>query len=873
VACGKLHFEEETLTTKWPHGGNLRQFGQASGISSHEIRDFSANMNPLGFPEWLRPLVHSSLDLLAHYPDPFCSELLAAAAERYAIPQAELLAGNGSSELLSVIPRALGLQHGLLAQPCYAEYAQALTAQQMEIHSIALLPDEDFSLDFAQLEAAMDEIAAPTLVILGRPNNPTGKSFCADAMRALAERHPDSWFVIDEAFADFVPGFESLTRNRPQNLVVLLSLTKIFAVPGLRIGLMAAEPEFIAKCRAMLPPWSVNTLAQIVSTRALQDVAYLQKTQTEVAELRKAFAARLAAVNGLRVFVGEANFLLLSIEHSRHNAETLADALLAKGFAIRRCANFPRLDASYFRLAVRREEENLALCEALEVELQGAPAILRKLPVPAIMLQATSSNAGKSILATALCRILLQDGYHVAPFKAQNMSLNSAVTRDGLEIGRAQALQAQACRLDADVRMNPVLLKPNSETGSQVIVMGHPIANMEAREYFQRKSSLRATVCNAYDDLASGYDAMVLEGAGSSAEVNLKAFDIVNMSMAFHAKAPVLIAGDIDRGGVFASFLGCMETYNERERRQVAGFIVNRFRGQASLLDPALDYVREFTGKPVLGVVPFLKDLGLPEEDSVSFKEMASQPAHTTGDKLQIALIDLPHISNFTDVDALREEADVELRIVRNVAELGRPHAVILPGSRNVPGDLKYLRERGLVQAILALAAEGKTEIVGICGGFQMLGKCIADPYKMESDGGVIDGMNLLPVTTTLEVEKTLCRTTARSIANGCTVHGYEIHHGITELAGALPAFADEQGNVLGARTHTGLVWGSYLHGVFDADEFRHRFLDDLRARVGFAPVAERACRYDLEPALDRLADVVRASLPIQDLYRKMGLK
>ena len=861
------------MTTEWPHGGNLRQYGQASGLSSHEILDFSANMNPLGFPEWMRPVVHASLDQLQHYPDPFCGELLLAASLRYKIAQAELLAGNGSSELLSVIPRALGLQHGLLAQPCYAEYAHAMQAQQMTLHSVTLRAEDDFALNFGRLEAELERIAAPTLVILGRPNNPTGKSFDADAMRALASKHADSWFVIDEAFADFIPGFASLTQDRPANLIVLLSLTKIFAVPGLRIGLMAAEPELIAQCRGMLPPWSVNTLAQIVATRALKDSSYLQQSQESVTALRAAFVQRLSAIAGLRVFEGEANFLLLALQRTGLTADQLAERLLRKGIAIRRCANFAGLDNRYFRLAVRSEEENNALCEALEVELQGAPAILRKVPVPAIMLQATSSNAGKSILATALCRILLQDGYHVAPFKAQNMSLNSAVTRDGLEIGRAQALQAQACRLDADVRMNPVLLKPNSETGSQVIVMGRPIANMEAREYFQRKSSLRETVCKAYDDLASGYDAMVLEGAGSSAEVNLKAFDIVNMSMAFHAKAPVLIAGDIDRGGVFASFLGCMETYNERERRQVAGFIVNRFRGQASLLDPALEYVREFTGKPVLGVVPFLKDLGLPEEDSVSFKEMSSQPVHCTGDKLDIALIDLPHISNFTDVDALREEPDVALRIVRHAGELGHPHVVILPGSRNVPGDLKYLREQGLVQAVLALAAEQRTEIVGICGGFQMLGRCIGDPYKMESDGGVIDGMNLLPVTTTLEKEKTLCRTTARSLANGCTVHGYEIHHGITELAGASAAFEDEKGNVLGARSHSGLVWGSYLHGVFDADAFRHRFLNDLRVRAGFAPIADRVCRYDLEPALDRLADVVRQALPIQDLYRRMGLK
>jgi len=521
---------------------------------------------------------------------------------------------------------------------------------------------------------------------------------------------------------------------------------------------------------------------------------------------------------------------------------------------------------------VRTQDENAHLCEALEAELCGPPTIVRPRPTPAIMFQATSSNGGKSVMTAALCRILLQDGFSVAPFKAQNMSLNSYVTLDGGEIGRAQALQAQACRLEADVRMNPVLLKPNSDTGCQVIALGKPLSNMETQEYFRKKKELRAVVHNAYDELAREHDAMVLEGAGSPAEINLKAHDIVNMSMAFHAHAPVLMVGDIDRGGLYASFIGSMDVFSERERAQVAGFIVNRFRGDASLLQSAHEYVLRYTARPVLGVVPFFHDLGLPEEDSVSFKESRNEPMRKE-DKLDIALIDLPHISNFTDCDALRQEPDVSLRIIRSAAELGTPDAVILPGSRNVPGDLHALCENGIAAALKNLAATRKCEIIGICGGFQMLGDRIDDPHALESAGENFKGMGLLPVSTTLVEEKVLKRTRGRDLATGCDLFGYEIHHGQTSLADSLPAFVDEDGEAQGARTADGMIWGCYLHGVFDADDFRRAFLDRLRIRRGMTPLQQVVAPYDLETALDRLAQRVREYLPIERIYSLMGLR
>jgi cobyric acid synthase CobQ len=491
---------------------------------------------------------------------------------------------------------------------------------------------------------------------------------------------------------------------------------------------------------------------------------------------------------------------------------------------------------------------------------------------PALMLQGTCSNAGKSILTAALCRILLQDGVSVAPFKAQNMSLNSYVTRRGEEMGRAQVVQAQAARLDPDVRMNPVLLKPSSDTGSQVIVMGKPVANMSVGDYLRYKPEVFKTVQAAYDSLAGEHQVMILEGAGSPAEVNLKHHDIVNMPMARYARAKVLLVGDIDRGGVFASFVGTLEILDGWERELLAGFVVNRFRGQKSLLDDALSYMETKTGKPVLGVVDYLANLGLPEEDSVSFKNgLFDQQSQGRAD-IDLALIDLPHISNFTDFEPFLAEPDVRVRLVKKAGDLGRPHAILLPGSKNVVADLRFLQENGLAQGITALAGQG-VEVVGVCGGFQILGRHLADPHQIESDGASLTGLGLLAIDTILEKEKTLILKNGVHLPSGCQVRGYEIHHGVS--AGAadgqplLSLAGDEDG---GAVTADGLVWGSYLHGIFDSDPFRRWFIDRLRARHDLAPLGRVQASYDLEPAFDRLAAAVRDQMDMDRVYGLLGL-
>ena len=490
---------------------------------------------------------------------------------------------------------------------------------------------------------------------------------------------------------------------------------------------------------------------------------------------------------------------------------------------------------------------------------------------PSIMFQGTCSNAGKSVLTAAFCRIMLQDGYRIAPFKAQNMSLNSFVTRDGGEMGRAQVTQAEACRLDPDVRMNPILLKPNTDTGSQVIVNGKPVGNMNVGEYIKYKPEAFESVKRAYDSLASEYDAIVIEGAGSPAEVNLKHHDIVNMKMASYAKSPVLLIGDIDRGGVFASFVGTFEILAEWERNLIAGFIVNKFRGNENLLMDAYSYMQARTGAPVLGTLPCINELGLPEEDSVSFKRGDFDISRNDKDQVEVALIDLPHISNFTDFDALRMEPDVHLKTIRNVNELNSPDVVILPGSKNVIGDIKYLEKNGIGSRIVELANNG-TGIVGVCAGFQIIGEEISDPYRIESSSGeTVSGLGLLAIKNRIEKEKTLKRVTAQHIPSGLQVHGYEIHHGVLAATNMEPVVVGNDGSVIGVSRRN--VWGTYLHGIFDADEFRRYFVNSLREKRGLESLEMINRVYDLEPALDRLADIARQHLEVEKIYQLMGIK
>ena len=447
-----------------------------------------------------------------------------------------------------------------------------------------------------------------------------------------------------------------------------------------------------------------------------------------------------------------------------------------------------------------------------------------------IMVQGTMSGAGKSLLCAALCRIFAQDGYKTAPFKSQNMALNSFVTRDGLEMGRAQVVQAQAAGVEPDVRMNPILLKPSSDVGSQVIVNGEVRGDMPAKEYFRRKKSLIPDILRAYDSLADEFDIIVIEGAGSPAEINLKADDIVNMGLAKLVDAPVLLAGDIDRGGVFAQLYGTVALLEPDERARICGLIINKFRGDVEILRPGLAMLEEKTQLPVLGVVPYLR-VDIEDEDSLAPRLQSKSAVKP----LDAAVLRLPHISNFTDFMPLEQHPLLGVRYVQSVRELGAPDLVILPGTKNTVNDLLWLRQSGLEAAVLKLVA-GSTPVLGVCGGYQLLGETLDDSQGTESGHPqTLRGLGLLPTRTVFTAEKRRAQVTATAAAPfaGAALTGYEIHTGRTAVNGA-PFCRYADGTPEGCVQNA--VFGTYLHGLFDSGELTEQLAAYLCRRKGIAP-------------------------------------
>lgn len=480
-----------------------------------------------------------------------------------------------------------------------------------------------------------------------------------------------------------------------------------------------------------------------------------------------------------------------------------------------------------------------------------------------IMIQGTMSNAGKSLLCAGLCRIFKQDGYRVAPFKSQNMALNSFITKDGREMGRAQVVQAEAACIEPDVRMNPILLKPTTDIGSQVIVNGRVQGNMRAMEYYRRKREYIPTILEAYHTLAAEYDIVVIEGAGSPAEINLKQDDIVNMGLAKLVDAPVLLVGDIDRGGVFAQLYGTVALLEQEERKRIKGTIVNKFRGDRSILAPGLETLEKICGVPVAGVIPYTH-VDIDDEDSLSERFHRNE----TRKLLDIAVIRLPRISNFTDFSPFERYENVSLRYVERVSHLHQPDIIFIPGTKSTISDLIWLRQSGLEAAIQKSAAAGAL-IFGICGGYQMLGRSIADPMQVESSGLTeIAGMGLLDMDTVFlgeKIQRQTCGTfsnVAGMLAklNGLAYEGYEIHMGRSNM-------------VLPPLVGSGLVYGSYLHGIFDAPHIADTVLQavchakgiDADALSAFDRKAYREQQYN------KLADVVRSGLDMDYIYRVLN--
>ena len=930
------------------HGGDLLRMAATAGRDPASLLDFSVNVRPEGPPEFIRAALFRAMTALAAYPSPHAEEAMLAAARHHGIDASRFVFGSGSNELIHALARVLrkrGVSSVRVVEPAFSEYAIACRLAGIKaipvwggiIEKNQCVPTTDTGKDEAvptrDLLDALTDAPEGSAVFLANPGNPSGLFRTPEECLRLMSSRSDLLWIIDEAFVEYA-GTEteaSVLQRLPKNGIVLRSLTKFHAVPGVRLGYLAADAELAQAIRDELPAWSVNAFALAAAQAVFADTSdFAAQTRAENAERRADLAAALSSLPGIEVYPSAANYVLFRWPGAPRN---LLGILLKRfGIAVRDCSNYHGLkDGSWFRAAVRFPEDHRRLAEALsairetthgvsssplpetpaspesgnkdsinikvlgrggmgawgkggespspEGFLLPSPGISRRpRHTPALMLQGTSSNAGKSILAAAYCRIFRQDGYSVAPFKAQNMSLNSGVTAAGDEMGRAQIVQAQAALVDPDARMNPILLKPHSDTGSQVVVLGQPIGHMGVLDYFKKKKELWKTVTEAYDSLAADHDVMVLEGAGSPGEINLKEHDVVNMRMAEHARASVLLVGDIDRGGVYASFLGTWMTFTDAERRLLTGYIVNRFRGDASLLGPAHEYLLDHTGTPVLGTIPYIRDLNIPEEDMAGFSWGHTDCGEKKAGTLDIAVVMLRHVSNYTDFAPLAAEPDVRLRPVRRAEEWGDPDVVMLPGSKSVVPDLDDLRRSGLADNILGHAERGKW-IFGICGGLQILGRAILDPHGIESAAPEVPGLGLMDLRSTFAADKTLVRVARAETPLGVPSGGYEIHHGLTDHGpSALPlflradrAYPSEAERICGYVS--GRRWATYLHGVFDDDAFRRAWLDHVRADIGLAPQGRQLATYDLEKALDRLTDIVREHSDMETIYQSMGLK
>ena len=485
-----------------------------------------------------------------------------------------------------------------------------------------------------------------------------------------------------------------------------------------------------------------------------------------------------------------------------------------------------------------------------------------------LMIQGSSSSAGKSLMVTALCRIYARRGIRVAPFKAQNMSNNAAVCADGSEIGRAQALQATAAKLEPAVDMNPVLIKPEADSRSQIILMGRSWQTLEAKSYYEKKKFLWDYITQSLDRMREAYELVIIEGAGSPAELNLKRGDMVNMAVARYANSPVLLVGDIDRGGIFAQLLGTYWLLDPEERDLMRGFVVNKFRGDLSLFDDGIQIIEQKSDIPVLGVIPYIRDLYLPDEDAVSVEvaSRAIQPAFTA--QTDIAVLALPRIANFDDFDSLRAEPGVHIRHIESVEQLGHPHAIIIPGTKSTIADLDWLRQTRCADAIIHFAKNGG-EVAGICGGYQMLGQSIHDPFHVESKTDSVNGLGLLPVVTTFGEKKATYQVRVKildfeNLADEM-IQGYEIHMGETQSQNPWLEILSRNGNPVkvqdGSVSRNGKIWGCYLHGLFANDSFRHAWL----TRLGWnGQLTSRIMR--LEQSLEALADAVENSLNMKKL-------
>lgn len=831
------------------HGGDLERVAAVLGVKVDDILDLSTNVNPFGPPSMVRAAAVQSLYHMDRYPDPKAAELQEEIARMSGVPVQRTVVGPGAVELIC---RSFKCLKSLLREeqdeviipvPTFLEYSRAAAAIGFRVKEIPLERKRGFALP-QDLDAAVGPQTAA--VVLCRPNNPTGRMISDDELAPVLDAclSNDAFLLVDECFSDLVEPStdrsllqELCAAREGRPLILLRSFTKTYAIPGLRLGYLLTAHEGLAQVlRSAAPPWSINSIAQAAGLASLHLPQTASDLRDHLREERPRLAAGLKEL-GLTEVMGEANYLFFSAPGEPLLREKL---LLEKPpILIRSCANYPGLTPYDYRVSVLTREADDRLLSALErvlstTERDEAPEKRQRDPekgsrAHSIMVLGTTSNAGKSFVVAGLCRLFKRLGYRVAPFKAQNMALNSAITPEGLEIGRAQAMQAEACGIAPEADMNPVLLKPTSRTGSQVIVRGEVWKDLSAKDYYRNKGQLWPQVKASFDSLSRRFDVIVVEGAGSPAEINLREGDFVNAGLATRLGIPCLLVGDIDRGGVFASLFGTVALLTDAERERIKGLVINKFRGDRSILEPGERQIEALTGIPVAGCLP-MADIRLDDEDSLSSVLEPSAPPPLPPGGTDIAVIRLPRLSNFTDLNVFEHHPRVRLRYVSSPRELGSPHLIILPGTKSTVEDLLWLRSSGLEGKILRAWEEG-CPIFGICGGYQMLGQSLSDPEGVEQEAGSVHrGMGLLAAETIFAPVKQ--RRLTQGSWEGTRVTGYEIHMGrTTGVEGKTrPLLQLDDGGTDGLCDETGTVCGTYLHGCLDAPGVVEKLLERLHA-------------------------------------------
>ena len=844
------------------HGGQLSKAALEFNLPPESFVDFSSNLNvcapAVSSTDWERWRT-----AITRYPQADPARLRDRLATVYDLDARHILATAGAIDALYLAARIFHDRKVAIIEPAFGDYDRAFAAAGCAAERLALAPE---TWHAPATTAWVDLIEPFDVIVFGNPNNPTGS---LQPRELLLQLFNTSWsrqktWLVDEAFIEFVANQENETllavlKQNP-SLIVIRSLTKSWCIPGLRLGFLAtSNSAWLDRLCMIQPPWSANGVVEEWAAAYLtpEHHAQLLAGLRNLREIKSRFELELARIPGLRTHPSAANFLLVEITDASLSAAHVYRELGRRGLLVRVCDSFYAMSKGRFiRIAVRTEPENNRLAEAIRDLGRAKPKTSR---MKAISVLGTASNSGKSWLATALCAWLRRKGVNVAPFKAQNMSNNSFVTLDGGEIGRAQAAQAEACGLLPTVKMNPILLKPSGQLGSQLVVLGEARGHVRAADYYASIEQLWPVICETLEHWKKECDVLVLEGAGSPVELNLMTRDIVNLRPTNHLDGKWLLVADIERGGAFAQIIGTWSLLDPRDQARGLGVIVNKFRGDLSLFAEARRCLAERIPLPYLGVLPFRADLQPESEDSLC------RDAEERGDGEKLAWIRFPHLSNSQDCQPWLLDQGVRVQWAANPDEIKDAKVIVLPGTKNTLADLKWLCATGLDRAVKSAAQRG-VPVIGICGGYQMLGERVCDPDGVAGDRGALPGLHLLPVQTTFSKTKEVSQVSA-SWENDRWV-AYEIHMGLTQRSGSCDALLKVQ-NGSAAREdgcQSGNIWGTYLHGLFESSSLR----TELARRAGLTNYqpSRASWREHLQRIYDEMADALDEHVNMEEIWR-----